>query len=54
METKETKEVVIITWKSGVKEIYCKTQATFDMIVYQFPEIQDLEFVDMIVEVYKK
>ena len=53
METKETKEVIIITWKSGAKEIYHKTQATFDMIVYEFLQIQDLEFVEMIVEVYK-
>ena len=44
----ETKDVIIITWKSGIKQVFEKNQKTFDIIVYEFEDIEEVEHSEMV------
>ena len=40
---------ILITWKGGVMTCIEKTPATMDMIVYEFDDIEEITFIDMVV-----
>jgi hypothetical protein len=40
---------ILITWKSGMITCIQKTADTMDMLVYEFDDIEDVTFIDMIV-----
>lgn len=44
----ETREVIVITWTSGVKQVFDKVQHTYDIIVNEFDDIEDVEYVDFV------
>jgi len=39
---------ILITWKSGMITCIEKTPDTMDMIVYEFDDIEEVTFIDMI------
>lgn len=48
MQQRETKEVIIITWKSGLKQVFEKTQLTYDMIVFEYEDIEEMEYSEIV------
>ena len=40
---------ILITWKSGMTTCIQKTPSTMDMLVYEFDDIEEVTFIDMIV-----
>lgn len=44
----QTKEVIIITWKSGLKQVFEKTQNTYDMIVFEYEDIEEIEYSEIV------
>ena len=40
---------ILITWKSGSITCIQKTPATMDMLVYEFDDIEDVTFIDMVI-----
>ena len=40
---------ILITWKSGAITCIQKTSDTMDMLVYEFDDIEEVTFIDMIV-----
>lgn len=40
---------ILITWKSGMITCIQKTPSTMDMLVYEFDDIEEVTFIDMIV-----
>lgn len=48
MQHRETKEVIIITWKSGLKQVFEKTQLTYDMIVFEYEDIEEMEYSEIV------
>ena len=40
---------ILITWKSGAMTCIQKTPSTMDMLVYEFDDIEEVTFIDMIV-----
>lgn len=48
MQQRETKEVIIITWKSGLKQVFEKTQNTYDMIVFEYEDIEEMEYSEIV------
>ncbi len=48
MQHRETKEVIIITWKSGLKQVFEKTQNTYDMIVFEYEDIEEIEYSEIV------
>ena len=40
---------ILVTWKSGMITCIQKTPATMDMLVYEFDNIEEVAFIDMIV-----
>ena len=48
MQQRETKEVIIVTWRSGLKQVFEKTQNTYDMIIFEYEDIEDLEYSEIV------
>lgn len=48
MQQRETKEAIIITWKSGLKQVFEKTQLTYDMIVFEYEDIEEMEYSEIV------
>ena len=43
------REAVIITWKSGVKEVYLKSNPDLmDIIICEFDHIEDIEYTNIV------
>jgi len=40
---------ILITWKSGMITCIQKTPSTMDMLVYEFDDIEEVSFIDMII-----
>ena len=40
---------ILITWKSGMITCIQKTADTMDMLVYEFDDIEEVTFIDMVV-----
>lgn len=51
---RETKDVIIVTWRSGLKQVFEKNQETYDMIVYEFVDIEELEYSEIVTIVITK
>ena len=51
---RETKDVIIVTWKSGLKQVFEKNQETYDMIVYESVDIEELEYSEIVTIVITK
>jgi hypothetical protein len=51
---RETKDVIIVTWKSGLKQVFEKNQETYDMIVYECVDIEELEYSELVTIVITK
>ena len=51
---RETKDVIIVTWKSGLKQVFEKNQETYDMIVYESVDIEELEYSELVTIVITK
>ncbi|QDP50715.1 MAG: hypothetical protein Unbinned627contig1001_32 [Prokaryotic dsDNA virus sp.] len=48
MNQEVIREVIIITYKNGVRHVLEKTQATYDLIVFEFENIEEVEYADYI------
>jgi len=48
MNQEVIREVIIITYKNGVRHVLEKTQATYDLIVFDFENIEEVEYADYI------
>ncbi len=46
---RKTGKGILITWKSGSITCIQKTPATMDMLVYEFDDIEDVTFIDMVI-----
>jgi|TARA_R100001594_G_scaffold32680_1_gene60757 hypothetical protein len=51
---RETKDVIIVTWRSGLKQVFEKNQETYDMIVYESVDIEELEYSELVTIVITK
>tara|TARA_R100000664_G_C2686842_1_gene92532 strand:- start:380 stop:556 length:177 start_codon:yes stop_codon:yes gene_type:complete len=51
---RETKDVIIVTWRSGLKQVFEKNQEAYDMIVYESVDIEELEYSELVTIVITK